>query len=65
MVNIVGHANNKEPTLQASGIILRVHIIYQLTLERKKNHARTLYQHECEHVIQMLNTADREPTHTI
>ena len=26
--------------------------------QKKKNHARTLYRHECEPVIQMLNTAD-------
>ena len=32
MVIIVGHTNDKEPTLQSSGIILWVHIIYQLTL---------------------------------
>ena len=30
-------------------------------LERKeqKNYTRTLYRHECEPVVQMLNTADR------
>jgi hypothetical protein len=26
--------------------------------KRKKNHAHTLYRHECEPVIQMLNTAE-------
>lgn len=32
MVDIAGLANNKEPTLQASWIILRMHNIYHLTL---------------------------------
>jgi hypothetical protein len=27
--------------------------------ERKKNYARTLYRHQCEPVVQMLNTAGR------
>ena len=37
-------------------------VCYELFLpkkRRKKNYARTLYRHECEPIIQMLNTADR------
>ena len=41
------------------GVLLMFDGVHCLERKEQTNYTRTLYRHECEPVVQMLNTADR------